>query len=101
MTEFMTPEEQAKSDKIKQDSWERNAREHFDTEIKALDELVDDFADAMKKKLHKKYHEGQRGWQEWGNKQGYMRKLLIHYLNEEMIDAANYAAFIWNIEGRK
>ncbi len=79
--------------------------------MKALDALVDDFAEAMKQKLRKKHMEGRCGWDdlEWQTYE--MRDQLIEHAGVRIhttgvslldpdavdpVDVANIAAFMWN-----
>lgn len=78
---------------------------------KALDALVDDFADAMKAKLRKKFLEGKEGWDDPEWPLHVIQADLIEHAGVEMhttgvtlkghevldpVDIANFAAFWWN-----
>ena len=60
----------------------------------ALDALVDDFAEAMKKRLRKKFVEGKEGWDNPNWPIEDIRKQL--FACRDPIDIANFAAFLWN-----
>lgn len=68
-------------------------------ELKALDALVDDFADAMKKKLLKKMMDDKAGWDDpqWP-RANILQQLRLHVDRGDMVDVANFAAFAWNQE---
>ena len=68
-------------------------------EITAIDACVDEFADALKRKLHKKFIEGNSGWDdpEWPREE-IIRKLRDHIDKGDMIDLAAFAMFAWNQE---
>jgi hypothetical protein len=72
---------------------------NLSAEIKALHHLVDMFSKEMKIKLERKYwREGYSGWDNEGNKQ-YIKKLLTQHIEKaDMVDVANLAAFLWNME---
>jgi hypothetical protein len=65
-----------------------------DGELVALCELVDDFATEMKKKLKKQYERGCRGWSNITIDTVNLWDALLN--NDDPIDIANYAVFIWN-----
>lgn len=66
---------------------------------KALDACVDDFADAMKRKLCQKGMQGAYGWDdpEW-TREEIMQRLRDHIKKGDMVDVANFAMFAWNKE---
>lgn len=74
---------------------------HEDPEWKALEALVDNFAEAMKVKLQQKMREGRSGWDDpdWLLTQ-VREQLRIHAdfptKPEDFVDIANFAAFAWN-----
>ena len=66
---------------------------------RALDACVDAFSEDMKRKLVKKFLEGKSGWDDPGwTKEQIMKSLKEHIDkdNEDMIDVANFAMFLWN-----
>jgi hypothetical protein len=67
-------------------------------DVKRLFELVDGFLVKMLTKLLEKHKEGYRGWENSDNKVEFEKRLFNHALNGDMVDAANFAAFIWNID---
>lgn len=68
-------------------------------ELTALDAMVDAFAAEMKKKLHKKWREGQRGWDDRDCEQGIRTALARHVARGpgQEVDVANLAAMLWNM----
>ena len=73
-------------------------------DVKKLCDCVDYFADAMKKKLIEKAHNGWTGWnspsREWPAH--CQRRLLNHAIRcgdgtGQEIDVANFAMFLWNL----
>ena len=68
-------------------------------ELKALDDLVDEFAKEMKEKLHRKFYQRWTGWRAKYNKEEFEKKLFHHAVEGQMVDTANFAAFIWKIKG--
>jgi len=71
-----------------------------DIETRRLSDLVDEFASRMKAKLWRKYAEGYTGWNEITEE--YCLIMIDHHLEKgDPIDIANFAAFLWHIEGRK
>jgi len=71
-------------------------------EIQALEEMVDAFVKEMKAKLRKKYMEGFTGWDDpvWVENGETLTRLIDHAKEEnpDMVDVANFAAFIWNVQ---
>ena len=69
-------------------------------EMTALDALVDAFALEMKKKLYKQYVKGYHGWDDPEMKALLETKLNEHVQRgeEQMVDVANLAAMLWNME---
>ena len=71
------------------------------TEISKLDNAVDDFARAMKEKLHRKALEGFRGWDDPAMFADHRLKImsLVDHLftrdEPEEIDIANLAMMLW------
>lgn len=68
-------------------------------EVSAFDALVDAFATEMKKKLHKKWREGQRGWDDRECERGIRNALAWHVERGagQEVDIANLAAMLWNM----
>lgn len=68
-------------------------------EVKALDAMVDAFAAEMKMKLHKKWREGQRGWDDPECAEGIRAALASHVARGrgQEVDIANLAAMLWNM----
>ena len=79
--------------------------------MRALDALVDDFAQAMKEKLYKKHLEGRSGWDDPAWETYKIRDALIDHAGvrittrgttlldpdaQDPVDIANFAAFWWN-----
>lgn len=67
-------------------------------ELQALDALVNKFAEAMKKRLREKYYEGRRDWDDPRYAIGMMDALEAHATDGKWVDAANFAAMLWNME---
>ena len=68
-------------------------------ERNALCKLVDAFASEMKKKLLQSLDRGKSGWDDssWERKDA-LSQLAEHIKKGDMVDVANFAAFIWNME---
>ena len=67
-------------------------------ELQKLDRLVDKFSVEMKKKIFAKFDAGWRGgWDDRANKERMKLKILGNASKGDMVDVANYAAFIWNM----
>ena len=64
------------------------------TDKEQLIDLVDAFALSMKAKLMKKHREGFYGWKSI-RKDYALRSLHRHLEKGDMVDVANFAAFIW------
>jgi hypothetical protein len=65
--------------------------------LDALDELVNKFADEMKRKLLAKYNEGRSGWDDERWTPGEIRSALLeHAVKGDPVDVANFCAFLWN-----
>lgn len=65
----------------------------------SLDACVDAFADAMKRKLKEKFLQGKTGWDDpFWTKDMIIDALKEHIEkgNEDMVDVANFAMFLWN-----
>ena len=74
-------------------------------EDRALCELVDAFASEMKNKLMDKRAEGQEGWRVSAYRGELHQNFRIHATGDmngfvDFIDVANFAAFLWNLDGR-
>ena len=73
----------------------------------ALEDAVDQFAEAMKRKLVRKMHEGYHGWDNLTNLQVIKGWLLGHAaqvyceLPSQAVDVANLAMMVWYHEIRK
>lgn len=65
----------------------------------ALDACIDDFADNLKQKLHRKALEGKRGWDDpnW-LRSDIIAQLRLHIGKGDMLDVAAFAMFAWNQE---
>ncbi len=64
----------------------------------ALYTAVFRFGQVMKHKLLKKYGEGRRGWDDPACL-GWLKKSIVDHVSKgDMVDVANLAMFIWNIE---
>lgn len=71
-------------------------------EVRALDQLVHEFAEEMKLKLHKKWAQGQRGWDDPACADGIREGMLAHAKRPgQEIDMANMAAMLWNFQRAK
>jgi hypothetical protein len=67
-------------------------------ELQALDTLVNNFAEAMKAQLRKKYYEGKRDWDKPVYANGMMDALEDRASEGKWVDVANFAAMLWNFE---
>lgn len=67
-------------------------------ELLALYRLNLAFSDAMHRKIVNKFKEGKRGWDDPSIKEPLKKALLEHFEKGDMVDVANFAMFIWNIE---
>jgi hypothetical protein len=83
-------------------------KDQVESELNKLATLVDDFGEAMREKLWRKWDEGKSGWDDHSDpnvldtlRRG-LGKSLLEYNNgekpEKMVDVANYSAMIWNLE---
>lgn len=76
-----------------------NKEERSDVdETIALYTAVFRFSQVMKHKLLKKYGEGKRGWDDPTILEFLKKSLAEHVAKGDMVDVANLAMFIWNIE---
>lgn len=76
-----------------------NKEERSDVEeTLALYTTVARFNQVMKHKLLKKYGEGKRGWDDPAILDFLKKSLAEHVGKGDMVDVANLAMFIWNIE---
>ena len=67
-------------------------------ELNAIDKMVDVFSEAMKAKFRKKYLEGYTGWDDKSLRIWIEKKLPEHVGKGDMVDVANLAAMLWNME---
>lgn len=67
-------------------------------EKEALDVLLEKGADEMGARLYDKVEMGWSGWDLPENKELLKQKLLENYREEDWIDVANLALFLWNLE---
>jgi len=74
---------------------EYNLGKPKDAELLELDEMVDAFAERMKRELHVGFHKGKRSWKDETFREHFMRRLIVHAAEGRMIKAASYAAVIW------
>ena len=70
---------------------------NFGAEEKALNALVDAFAEAMTAKLLEKCRRGSGGWDdpEW-SVHDIVGRIREHIEKGDVIDVANFCAFLWN-----
>ena len=72
----------------------------FAAEKTALNTLVDQFTEVMRKRLHEKYAKGWHGWDDEEFDVEEIRKRIYNNLmgnsDKDAIDVANLAAFWWN-----
>jgi hypothetical protein len=67
-------------------------------EPERLARLVDDFGNAQKKKLIKKWSQGRRGWEDDRYKSFLVAELCRHVKENDWLDVGNFAMFLWNFE---
>jgi hypothetical protein len=69
------------------------------TDEERLDAMVDDFAFAMKEKLHRKAEQGRSGWDNPANAAVIRAAMLEHAARGpgQEVDVANLAAMLWNL----
>ena len=67
-------------------------------DVKAFDEVVKQFGKQMKAKFRRKFMGGRRGWDEKDQRQFLLSSLKRHIEKGDMVDVANLAAMIWNME---
>uniref|UniRef100_A0A6M3LW02 Uncharacterized protein n=1 Tax=viral metagenome TaxID=1070528 RepID=A0A6M3LW02_9ZZZZ len=70
-------------------------------ELRELDKLVDAFAEAMKSKLISAFYvepPHDYCWRNPENKNKLLARLIANASDGDMVDAANYAAFLWGID---
>ena len=65
---------------------------------RAFDAVVNKLATAMKAKFRNKFMEGRSGWDERDAKEFLLTSLKSHIERGDMVDVANIAAMIWNLE---
>lgn len=65
---------------------------------RAFDAVVNAFNKQMKVKFRKKYLEGRDGWDNRNQKHFIKASLKKHISKGDMVDVANLAAMIWNME---
>jgi hypothetical protein len=68
------------------------------TEEDALLMLVERFSMAMEDELTDKAAEGRGGWYDPEAKEQFIAEALLHINRGDWIGAANYCAFLWNLE---
>jgi hypothetical protein len=88
------------TEKYMEPTGDRRAMESFanlNSERKALEACVDDFAEKMKAKLIQKNLEGKAGWDDpdWSI-EDLKRQLIDHVEKGDFVDVANFALFGWN-----
>ena len=67
------------------------------SEIKALEALIDHFAEAVKDKLRKKYLQGYKGWDDENWTTERLREdMADHLYKGDPVDIGAFAAFLWN-----
>lgn len=71
---------------------------HFPEEA-ALDACVDGFTKVMKERLRQKLREGKVGWDSLCQNQDTLVKEIETRASSSPVDAANYAMFLWNLNG--
>lgn len=73
-------------------------------ELASLYELVDRFAAAMKERLRQKHAEGAAGWNDPSFELEFRDQMVARAMNgyeDNEIDVANFAAFIWNLREQR
>lgn len=72
-------------------------------EQEALNEMVDEFAAALKEKLQSKYSRGWRGWDDDVYFHEFKKRCVHHAMDailnnddDQWIDVGNFAAFLWH-----
>lgn len=70
---------------------------NFLVSLTAINACIDDFAEHLRKKLHRKFMEGKDGWDDpqWP-KEEIIKQLREHIDKGDMIDVAAFAMFAWN-----
>jgi hypothetical protein len=71
------------------------------SEVQDLFNMVNRLAFAMKEKLEQKSLEGYDGWDNPDLRNELLIKMLEHLKRGDMLDAINFAAFVWNMEEDK
>jgi hypothetical protein len=78
--------------------------EGYPYEVAVLTELVNRFSDKMWHKLIRKLDQGYYGWDDPFLKKSLQESLIKHiekgFDAENMVDVANLAAMLWNLETR-
>ena len=67
-------------------------------ECEAFDAVVNAFAKKMKAKFRRKFVKGFSGWDNKDEKKYLVESLRQHAQEYDMVDVANLAAMIWNLE---
>lgn len=75
-------------------------------EIKRLNEVVDNFAEAMKTKLAQKARKGWTGWDDESSTDKIYTTMLAHaagipLAKDQEVDIANLAMMLWNLDAKK
>lgn len=60
------------------------------------DELIDDFAEALKRRLRQTAIKGKYGWEEEDWEDVCLEKMVRSAIDEDVLDTAAYAAFAWH-----
>ena len=69
----------------------------FMGEARALDTLVNRFAEVMRRKLMRKLSTGYSGWDDPDWTEASIRAAMIEHVEKgDPVDIANFAAFLWN-----
>lgn len=92
-----------KTEDFMEDDGEREAMGSFinlNSEKKALEALVDAFAEKMKDKLIQQYHADWNGWDDEKYKDNIEKAFTdqVTRENKDYVDIANFAAMLWNFE---
>lgn len=69
------------------------------TDVQDLFNMVNRLAFAMREKLEYKFLDGWDGWQDRKREREFIVQALEHLKKGDILDAINFLAFVWNMEG--
>lgn len=70
-------------------------------DIPVLKSTLKNFNEKQERRLLNKVQEGWEGWDWPGERTHILHKLIWNLVNEEWVDVANLAMFLWRFDGEK